>query len=109
MFASPFASKVSPFAIKVGPASFIFANNLSPDRSCLQVQGSYVRKPLQLAKRFNEVSEGGDDDEDDSVFDLAEDLECEIEEAQDRLEAIYDALSSITGCRPDEDEEWNEE
>lgn len=63
----------------------------------------------RLAKRFNEVSEGGDDDEDDSVFDLAEDLECEIEEAQDRLEAIYDALSSITGCRPDEDEEWNEE
>lgn len=63
----------------------------------------------RLAKRFNEVSEGGDYDEDDSVFDLAEDLECEIEEAQDRLEAIYDALSSITGCRPDEDEEWNEE
>ena len=55
------------------------------------------------------VDEIDTDDEDDSVFDLAEDLECEIEEAQERLEAIYDALSSITGCRPDEDEEWNEE
>jgi len=35
-----------------------------------------VEKLDRLAKRFDEVSEGGDDDEDDSVFDLAEDLEA---------------------------------
>ncbi len=63
----------------------------------------------RLAKRFDEVSEGADDDEDDSVFDLAEELEDEILEAQEQLEAIYDVLSSITSCRPDEDEEWDEE
>ena len=67
-----------------------------------------VEKLDRLAKRFDEVSEGGDDDEDNSVFDLAEDLEYEIQEAQERLEAIYEALSSITDCRPDEDEEWDE-
>ena len=55
MFASPFASKVSPFAIKVGPASFIFANNLSPDFLCLRVRGGYVRKPLQIGITFFNV------------------------------------------------------
>lgn len=79
----------------------------------LYVARSYLNNGVaddleRLANKLDEVSEGYDD-EDDSIFDLADGLESEIMQAQERLEAIYDVLSSITDCWPDPDEEYEEE
>lgn len=61
-----------------------------------------------MANKLDEVAEGYHDDE-GSIFDLADELESEIRQAQERLEAIYDILSSITDCWPDPDAEHAEE
>ena len=45
----------------------------------------------RLANKLDGVSEGDDDDE-DSIFDLADELESEIMQAQEHLEAIYDVF-----------------
>ena len=49
------------------------------------------------------------DEEDDELFDMADELEGDIMTAQDHLEKIYEVLSSITECWPDPDEEYEEE
>lgn len=64
----------------------------------------------RLVKKLDDITEGyDDDDEDNSVFDLAFELEDQIMEAQERLEAIYDVLSSVTDCCPDPDEDYKDD
>ena len=60
----------------------------------------------RLAKMLEDVYEG---DDGDSLFELAEELESDIMNAQECLESIYDVLSSVTECWPDPDEDYEEE
>ena len=45
----------------------------------------------------------------DELFDMADEIEHDIMTAQERLEKIYEVLSSITDCWSDPDEEHEEE
>lgn len=60
----------------------------------------------RLSKMLEETYEG---DDGDSIFELADELESDIMDAQECLESIFDVLSSITECWPDPDEECEEE
>jgi len=64
----------------------------------------------QLAKKLEQITEGQGDDEEEVIFDLADELMGDILAAQEHLEDICVVLSSISECNPELDndvDEWD--
>ncbi len=68
-------------------------------RSLLSVD--LAENPAQLASKLERIIEGQGDDEEDVIFDLADELMGDILAAQEHLEDICVVLSSIGECNPE--------
>ena len=63
----------------------------------------------RLVKKLDAITEGAVDEEGDELFDMVDELQSDIMNAQEHLEKIYDVLESIIECYPDTDDEYDEE
>jgi len=57
-----------------------------------------------LIKKLDSVTDWYNSETDDGLFDLADEIDSEIMEAQEHLEKIADVLEDIMGCWSDTDE-----
>ena len=87
--------------------AFATIDSLYAARSCLNDE--VVDDLDRLLKKLDAITEGHVDQDGDELFDMADDLEHDIMTAQEHLEKIYEALSSITDCWSDPDEEYEED
>ena len=63
----------------------------------------------RLVTKLEAITEGAVDEEGDELFDMAEELQSDIMDAQEHLEKIYDVLESIFECYPDPDDDCDDE
>ena len=82
-------------------------DHLREARACLNDE--LIRNLKNLIKKLDLVTDGYDGEADDELFDIAEEIESEIMEAQEHLEKITDVLGDIMECLPDPDDEFENE
>ena len=58
----------------------------------------------KLVKLLDQITEGHEIEDGDTIFDLADDIESEIFAAQESLEKIATLVSSVIDCWPDPDD-----